>query len=212
MHTRDAAVSGAGAGHGERVRGGAPAVAGRRVARRPGADPARAPYRWASSSAARRRCSRTTSTPRSTPSRRPCTPIPTRPCFVCGWRRSTCAMASSTRRASSASAWSRQSPTTWTRSRCSPGIDSALDRDDDGRSPSTSASSTHDPDVQEAYLYLGALYGKRGQVDQAIETLQRLDRAQPELAARLLLPRPRATRRRGQLDQAETILPARRSS
>ena len=52
------------------------------------------------------------------------TPIPTRPCCACGWRRSTCATASSTRRASSASAWSRRSPTTSTRSRCWPGIDS----------------------------------------------------------------------------------------
>jgi tetratricopeptide (TPR) repeat protein len=75
------------------------------------------------------------------------------------------------------------------------GIDSALNRDDDAIAIYERVLA-HDPDVQEAYLYLGALYGKRGQVDQAIARCSVSSRATPNSLS-ATTTRGASTRRRG---------------
>ena len=53
----------------------------------------------------------------------------------------------------------------------------------------------HDPNNQEAHLFLGALYGKQGEFGKAEEILEQLTRISPHSFLRVLLPR--ACPRRG---------------
>ena len=63
------------------------------------------------------------------------------------------------------------------------GIDTALGRDSDAIAGYERLLAL-DPDYQEAYLYLGALYGKQGETERAVGTLRRLlQRSQSSLLA-----------------------------
>ena len=68
------------------------------------------------------------------------------------------------------------------------GIDTALGRDGDAIQ-SYERLLAVDPDYQEAYLYLGALYGKQGDSRPSGGNAAPVAAAQPELAACLLLSR-----------------------
>ena len=124
-------------------------------------------------------------------SRRRCTPIPTRPCCACGWRRSTCAPASSRSAREQCRARGRGRARQPRRARAAGRASTrALGRDDDAIAIYERVLAL-DPDVPGGLplprrALRKARRGRSGDRDAAAA-----HRAQPELAARLLLPRAR---------------------
>ena len=89
-----------------------------------------------------------------------------------------------------------------TRSRCSAGILSRARSRRRGDRHLRARPGASIPTSQEAYLYLGALYGKRGEIDRAVATLKRLVARNPNsILGYYYLGRVYAAAR--QLDKAE---------